>query len=75
MSIAANTDTRPWKLRGYTHEVTEEQLRDLRSQGKKPPYKKLRHQSTCRGDRALDEAMKKLEADPAIGRITVEQGW
>lgn len=34
--------------------------------------KKLRHQSTCRGDRALDDAMKRLEADKTVVRITAE---
>lgn len=72
---ATDKDTRPWRLRGYTHEVSPEKLAELRDAGKKPPYKKLRHQSSCRGDRALDEAMKRLERDPAIGRITVEQAW
>lgn len=52
--------TRPWRLRGYD---------------KSGKDAKLRHQSTCRGDRALDEAMKRLEQDPTIPRITVEQQW
>lgn len=29
------------------------------------------HRSTCYGDRALDEAMRRLENDPAVTRITV----
>lgn len=53
--------TRPWRLRGYVAEAP----------GSKK-YSKLQHQSLCRGDAALDEAMKQLEANPAIGRITVE---
>lgn len=62
MSVANDKTARPWKLRGYT-------------KGDKAEDRKLRAQSTCRGDRALDDAMKRLEADSAIGRITVEQGW
>lgn len=37
--------------------------------------KKIRHQSTERGDRALDRAYAELEADPQVDRITVEQSW
>lgn len=37
--------------------------------------KKLRHQSTCRGDQALDEALSRLEADPNIVRVTAERTW
>lgn len=54
--MSTDVATRRWHLRGYAVDDS----------------KKLRHQSTCRGDRALDDAMKRLEDDPAIGRITVE---
>lgn len=54
--MAGDKATRRWHLRGYAADDA----------------KKLRHQSTCRGDRALDEAMKNLERDRLIGRMTVE---
>lgn len=52
--------TRPWRLRGYT--------------GKAKTDKPV-HESICHGDRALNAALKELEANPEIVRITAEQAW
>lgn len=49
--------TRRWRLRGYP----------TRKKDEKP-----RHDSVCRGDQALDEAMARLERDPEIVRIVAE---
>lgn len=49
--------TRRWRLRGWTGTGKDQ---------------KLFHQSTCRGDRALDDAMKRLERDPQVTRIAAE---
>lgn len=50
-------DTRRWRLRGYP----------TRKKDEKP-----RHDSVCHGDRALGEALARLERDPEMARITVE---
>lgn len=50
--------TRRWRLQGF----------DSNTQAAKPI-----HTSTATGDRGLDEAMKRLEADPKITRIRAEQ--
>lgn len=49
--------TRRWRLRGYT----------TRKKDEKP-----RHDSVCRGDADLDDALARLERDPEMVRITVE---
>ena len=49
--------TRTWRLRGFAGKAKTD----------KPVI-----ESTCRGDRALDEAMARLERDNRITRITVE---
>lgn len=49
--------TRPWRIAAYNE----------RAQTAKPVY-----QSAVRGDANLDDAVKPLEANPAIVRIRVE---
>lgn len=49
--------SRSWRLRGYR-------------KGDKDAHP--HHESTVVGDRALDEAMARLESDPAIVRIAVK---
>lgn len=57
MVSAVDADTRRWRLRGYP----------TRKKDEKPT-----HDSTCRGDQALDDAMARLEGDPTIVRIVAE---
>jgi hypothetical protein len=52
---AEAAESRPWRLTGYT------------GQDKKT----VAHSTVEHGDRALDAAMKLLEADSSITRITV----
>lgn len=49
------TGTRSWRLEGYA-----------KGESKKPA-----HSSVCQGDRELNDAMRVLEHDPTIVRITV----
>lgn len=49
-----DTSTRAWRLEGY-----------VKGESKKPA-----HSSVCHGDHALDVALRQLEADPAVVRIT-----
>jgi hypothetical protein len=49
--------TRRWRLRGYRSRKKDEQAC---------------HDSVCRGDHALDEALARLERDRTVVRIIVE---
>lgn len=57
----ADKGTRRWRLRGYGKPEP----------GEKNP--KPRHDSICRGDQALDDALARLERDPLIIRTTAER--
>jgi hypothetical protein len=49
--------TRRWRLRGYRSRKKDE---------------KACHDSVCRGDHELDQAMARLERDRSVVRITAE---
>lgn len=53
--VTATTSTRSWRLEAY-----------VKGESKKPA-----HSSVCNSDAELDQAMRALEADPAIVRIAV----
>lgn len=57
MVSEVDKSNRRWRLRGYP----------TRKKDEKPS-----HDSVCRGDQALSEAMARLERDPATLRITAE---
>lgn len=49
--------------------------RPWRLRGYRKDEKKPHRESTVRGDRALNDAMARLEADSTIVRITAEPAW
>lgn len=55
-TVSVDTSTRQWRLEGY-----------VKGESKKPA-----HTSVCIGDRALDDAMLRLEARDDIRRIVVK---